>query len=125
MTNPSRPLDRMLRRAGRIPALSIISPLLFVGGATTLARSPPAAWAGPLLLAAVPHDVAPLRMTNPSRPLDRMLRRAGRIAALSIISPLRFFGGATTLAQSPQGAPADLLIRNGRVIDGTGAAART
>jgi N-acyl-D-amino-acid deacylase len=47
-----------------------------------------------------------------------------RIATLAIISPLLVATHAATLAQAQQGAPADLLIRNGRVIDGTGAAAR-
>ena len=54
-----------------------------------------------------------------------MRRRARRIATLSIIGPLLFVSRTAALAQSPQGVPADLLIRNGRVIDGTGAAART
>ena len=63
-------------------------------------------------------------MMNPSRPLDRVRRRVRRIAIVSIVGPLLLASRAATQAQGTQGAPADLLIRNGRVIDGTGAAAR-
>ena len=63
-------------------------------------------------------------MMTLSRPLDRVRRRLRRIAMLSIAAPLLFATRAATLAHGTQGAPADLLIRNGRVIDGTGAAAR-
>jgi len=50
------------------------------------------------------------------------------IAAVSALGPLLLVSRAVTHAQGAQGTqggPADLLIRNGRVIDGTGAAART
>ena len=47
-----------------------------------------------------------------------------RIAIVSIAGPMLLAFRAATQAQSAQGAPADLLIRNGRVIDGTGAPAR-
>jgi len=47
-----------------------------------------------------------------------------RVAILSIAGPMLLALPAATQAQGAQGAPADLLIRNGRVIDGTGAAAR-
>src|SRR5688500_202110 len=63
-------------------------------------------------------------MTNLSRPLDRVRLRMRRIAILSIVAPL-LLATRATFAQGPQGAPADLLIRNGRLIDGTGGAART
>src|SRR5215218_8944967 len=64
-------------------------------------------------------------MMTPSRPLDRVRRRMRRIAIVSIVGPLLLASRAATQAQATQGAPADLLIRNGRVIDGTGAAARS
>src|SRR5687768_6152684 len=64
-------------------------------------------------------------MTNPSRPLERVRRRMRRIAVLSAVGPLVAATHAATLAQAQQGAQADLLIRNGRVIDGTGSPART
>ena len=54
--------------------------------------------------------------------MDGVRLRMRRAAILSIIAPLLF---AARAAIQAQGAPADLLIRNGRVIDGTGAAART
>src|SRR5215207_1286004 len=63
-------------------------------------------------------------MINPSRPLDRVRRRMRRIAIVLALGPLLLASRATTQAQGAQGAPADLLIRNGRVIDGTGAPAR-
>ena len=47
------------------------------------------------------------------------------IAAVSALGPLLLASRAVMHAQGAQGGPADLLIRNGRVIDGTGAAART
>jgi len=59
--------------------------------------------------------------------MDGAHRRLRRIALLSIAAPLLLATRAVMQgqgAQSAQGAPADLLIRNGRVIDGTGGAAR-
>jgi N-acyl-D-amino-acid deacylase len=53
-----------------------------------------------------------------------MRRRMRRIAVLSGLGPLILASRAVTQAQGSQGGPADLLIRNGRVIDGTGAPAR-
>jgi N-acyl-D-aspartate/D-glutamate deacylase len=47
-----------------------------------------------------------------------------RIAILSVAGPMLLASLAAMEAQGAQGAPADLLIRNGRVLDGTGAAAR-
>src|SRR5690349_23889242 len=64
-------------------------------------------------------------MTTFSRPMDGVRLRMRRVAIVSIIAPLLFATRAATQAQGTQGGPADLLIRNGRVIDGTGAAART
>ena len=64
-------------------------------------------------------------MTNPSRPLDRLRRRTRRTATVSAASLLIAATQAASFVHAQQGAPADLLIRNGRVIDGTGAAART
>lgn len=55
--------------------------------------------------------------------MDATRLRMRRAAILSIVAPLLFATRAAT--QGTPGAPADLLIRNGRVIDGTGAAART
>ena len=54
-------------------------------------------------------------MITTFRPTERMRRRASWTAILAVVVPL---------ALSGQGTPADLLIRNGRVIDGTGAPAR-
>jgi N-acyl-D-amino-acid deacylase len=59
--------------------------------------------------------------------MDAVRRRMHRIALLSIAAPLLLATRAVMHgqgAQPTQGAPADLLIRNGRVIDGTGGAAR-
>jgi len=64
-------------------------------------------------------------MMIPPRPLERVRRRMRWIAAVSALGPLLLLSRAVTHAQGAQGGPADLLIRNGRVIDGTGAAART
>jgi N-acyl-D-aspartate/D-glutamate deacylase len=47
-----------------------------------------------------------------------------RLAILSVAGPMLLASLAAMEAQGAQGAPADLLIRNGRVLDGTGAAAR-
>ena len=58
-------------------------------------------------------------MTNSPRHLELTHRRVRRFAAASLAGILLV---ATRLAA--QGTPADVLIRNGRVIDGTGAAAR-
>jgi N-acyl-D-aspartate/D-glutamate deacylase len=58
---------------------------------------------------------------KPTRPLKRVRRRMRRIAIVSIAAPLLL---TTAAATQPQGIPADVLIRNGRVIDGTGAPAR-
>jgi N-acyl-D-aspartate/D-glutamate deacylase len=63
-------------------------------------------------------------MMNPPRPLERVRRRMRRIAIVSFAGPMLLASRAATQAQGPQGAPADLLIRNGRVIDGTGTPAR-
>ena len=63
-------------------------------------------------------------MMNPPRPLERVRRRTRRIAIVSVAGPMLLASLAASHAQGAQGAPADLLIRNGRVIDGTGAAAR-
>jgi N-acyl-D-aspartate/D-glutamate deacylase len=60
-------------------------------------------------------------MTNSPRHLDLTRRRACRLAAASIAGILLV---ATQVAAHAQSAPADVLIRNGRVIDGTGAPAR-
>ena len=60
-------------------------------------------------------------MTNSPRHLDLTRRRVRRLAAASIAGILFV---ATQSAAHAQGTPADVLIRNGRVIDGTGAAAR-
>ena len=58
------------------------------------------------------------------RLLDRARHRARRVTAalIGVLLALTSSSGIRTLAA--QGAPADLLIRNGRVLDGTGAAAR-
>src|SRR5215216_1454809 len=63
-------------------------------------------------------------MMKPVRPLERVRRRMRRIAIVSTAGPMLLASRAATQAQGAQGAPADLLIRNGRVIDGTGAPAR-
>ena len=63
-------------------------------------------------------------MTNTPRHLEVTRRRVRRLAAVSVAGLLFVATHAATHAQGTQGAPADLLIRNGRVIDGTGAAAR-
>src|SRR5262245_24981298 len=60
-------------------------------------------------------------MTNTPRHLELARRRVRRIAAASIAGILLL---ATQVVAHAQGAPADVLIRNGRVIDGTGTAAR-
>jgi N-acyl-D-amino-acid deacylase len=64
-------------------------------------------------------------MINPSRPLERLRRRTRRTATVSAVSLLIAATQAASFVHAQQGAPADLLIRNGRVIDGTGTAART
>jgi N-acyl-D-aspartate/D-glutamate deacylase len=64
-------------------------------------------------------------MINPSRPLERLRHHTRRTAAVSVASMLIAATQAASFVHAQQGAPADLLIRNGRVIDGTGTAART
>jgi N-acyl-D-aspartate/D-glutamate deacylase len=62
-------------------------------------------------------------MPTSIRPTRRVWYRAPRITAASIAAvTMLAVGSRRVVAQS---APADLLIRNGRVIDGTGSAART
>ena len=63
-------------------------------------------------------------MTNSLRPIGRPRDRVRHAVAIALVGLL----GPFVPAKRPltaQGAPADLLIRNGRVIDGTGAPART
>ena len=55
-------------------------------------------------------------MTNTNRPMKRMRRCVRWTLSLAL---------ATPVATPAQNAPADLLIRNGQVIDGSGAPART
>jgi len=64
-------------------------------------------------------------MTNIPRPSELTRRRVHRLASASIVGLVLVSSRAATHAQGSQGTPADLLIRNGRVIDGTGAAARS
>src|SRR6476469_10246625 len=61
-------------------------------------------------------------MTNSLRPIEHTRRGMRLIAAIGIL--LTGLLIPSVRAVGAQGAPADLLIRNGRVIDGTGAAAR-
>src|SRR6476469_3308744 len=62
-------------------------------------------------------------MTNSLRPIEHTRRGMRLIAAIGILLTGLFI--PSVRAVGAQGAPpADLLIRNGRVIDGTGAAAR-
>ena len=55
-------------------------------------------------------------MTNTNRPMKRMRRCVRWTLSFAL---------ATPMGTPAQNAPADLLIRNGQVIDGSGAAART
>jgi N-acyl-D-aspartate/D-glutamate deacylase len=64
-------------------------------------------------------------MPNTSRHLDHTRRRVRTLAAASLAGILMLASRSGTGAQAPQGAPADLLVRNGRVLDGTGSPART
>jgi N-acyl-D-aspartate/D-glutamate deacylase len=61
-------------------------------------------------------------MTNSLRPIDRMRGRLRHAVAIALAGLGLFVPALRPLVA--QGAPADLLIRNGRVIDGTGAPAR-
>ena len=61
-------------------------------------------------------------MTNSLRPTVSLRRGVRSVAAVGIVLTGLFVSSARALRA--QAAPADLLIRNGRVIDGTGAAAR-
>jgi len=64
-------------------------------------------------------------MMTTSRPTERALLCVRRFITLSLVGlPLKASAPAARQLNA-QGAPADLLIRNGRVIDGTGAPART
>jgi N-acyl-D-aspartate/D-glutamate deacylase len=62
------------------------------------------------------------RMLTSIRPIARMWCRMRWVAALSVVAATMLASGSRPLFA--QSAPADLLIRNGRVIDGTGSAAR-
>ena len=62
-------------------------------------------------------------MTNTSRPTGRTRGRLRHLPAVGLAGFALFLSAARLLVA--QGATADVLIRNGRVIDGTGAAART
>jgi N-acyl-D-amino-acid deacylase len=64
-------------------------------------------------------------MPNHTPPLGRARRRARLGPAASVIALLVLTASSGIRALAAQGAPADLLIRNGRLIDGTGAAGRT
>ena len=61
-------------------------------------------------------------MTNSLRPIEPVRRAVRHVAAICLVFTGLFATSARQLGA--QGTPADLLIRNGRVIDGTGAAAR-
>ena len=61
-------------------------------------------------------------MPTSPRLLEFTRRRVHLIAFVSLAGPLAL---ASKSGTSPQRAPADLIIRNGRVIDGTGAPARS
>jgi len=62
-------------------------------------------------------------MNNPIRPGATIQGRLRHVASTALLACGLFVPAMRPLAA--QGAPADLLIRNGRVIDGTGAPARS
>ena len=62
-------------------------------------------------------------MTNTTRPTGRTRGRLRHVPAVGLASFALLLGPWRSLVG--QGAPADVLIRNGRVIDGTGAAVRS
>src|SRR5262245_12041718 len=62
-------------------------------------------------------------MTNSFRPTGRTRVRLRHAPAIGLAGLAMLLSAERPLVA--QGAPADVLIRNGRVIDGTGAAART
>ena len=62
-------------------------------------------------------------MNNPIRPGATIQGRLRHVASTALLACGLFVPAARPLAA--QGTPADLLIRNGRVIDGTGAPARS